>query len=115
MFASQIILNFIFWYSSFSFYASLFCKQNERYLEQRNGAMHAKAKAVIKECYEKNKSCDPDIRFLPNSLKVRLRATVGELYWNKAERHWVQLETKRRPSLKQKQERDAKFGRLLMK
>ena len=55
-----------------------------RYLEQRDEQMHAKAKAVIKECYEKNKRGDHVYKSLPSSMKARLRATVGEVYWKKA-------------------------------
>jgi hypothetical protein len=46
--------------------------------------MHAAAKAQIKECYEKNKSGDPQFRSLITSTKARLRSTVGEHYWTKA-------------------------------
>ena len=46
--------------------------------------MHAAAKAQIKECYEKNKSGDPQFKSLTISMKARLRSTVGELYWKKA-------------------------------
>lgn len=46
--------------------------------------MHVKAKATIKECYEKKKSGDPAFRSLTSSMKMRLRQTVGELYWKKA-------------------------------
>ena len=46
--------------------------------------MHAKAKAQIKECYEKNKRGDPAFKSLTTSMKARLRATVGEVYWRKA-------------------------------
>jgi len=46
--------------------------------------MHIKAKAIIKECYEKNKSGDPNFRSLTNSMKECLRQTVGETYWKKA-------------------------------
>jgi len=47
--------------------------------------MHVKAKATIKECYEKNKSGDPAFRSLTNSMYTRLRQTVGEVYWKKAQ------------------------------
>lgn len=56
----------------------------QRYLEQRDKEMHQKAKAQIKECYEKNKLGDPMFKSLTQSMKARLRATVGELYWKKA-------------------------------
>jgi hypothetical protein len=43
--------------------------------------MHIKAKAAIKYCYEKNKL---DRAGLTSSMKIHLRATVGEQYWKKA-------------------------------
>ena len=46
--------------------------------------MHVAAKAQIKECYEKNKSGDPQFKSLTISMKTRLRSTVGEVYWEKA-------------------------------
>ena len=46
--------------------------------------MHIRAKAEIKECYEKNKNGDPQFKSLTQSMKARLRATVGESYWKKA-------------------------------
>jgi hypothetical protein len=46
--------------------------------------MFEKAKAVIKLCYEKNKSGNPEFENLFQSMKTRLRATVGEMYWKKA-------------------------------
>ena len=46
--------------------------------------MHIKAKATIKECYEKKKSGDPAFRSLTSSMKMRLRQLVGEAYWKKA-------------------------------
>eukprot|EP00956_Cyclotella_meneghiniana_P012337 scaffold17533_cov53-Cyclotella_meneghiniana.AAC.2 len=55
-----------------------------RYLEQRDKDMHQKAKAQIKECYEKNKIGDPAFKSLTQSMRARLRATVGETYWKKA-------------------------------
>jgi hypothetical protein len=46
--------------------------------------MHALAKAQIKECYEKNKSGDPQFKSLTISMETRLRSTVGDLHWKKA-------------------------------
>lgn len=62
----------------------MFTRVLMKYLEQRDPNMHAAAKAQIKECYEKNKSGDPQFRSLTTSMKLRLRSTVGELYWKKA-------------------------------
>jgi len=46
--------------------------------------MHARAKQVIKECYERNKAGDAAYKSLTQSMKTRLRASVGETYWKKA-------------------------------
>ena len=46
--------------------------------------MHRTAKAAIKECYEKNKSGDPQYQSFYTSMKARLHATVGETHWKKA-------------------------------
>lgn len=46
--------------------------------------MHRTVKALIKECYEKHKSGDPQYQSLAISMKARLHATVGETYWKKA-------------------------------
>jgi hypothetical protein len=55
-----------------------------RYLEVRDAEMHARAKQVIKECYERNKAGDAAYKSLTHSMKSKLRATVGETYWKKA-------------------------------
>ena len=46
--------------------------------------MHAKAMAVIKECFEQNKPGAPGYPHLTGSIRARLSATVGEVYWNEA-------------------------------
>ncbi|KAL3785515.1 hypothetical protein ACHAW5_005269 [Stephanodiscus triporus] len=63
----------------------MFTRVLMKYLGQRDVNMFAAAKAQIKECYDKNKSGDPQFRSLTASMKVRLRATVGEIYWKKAQ------------------------------
>ena len=49
--------------------------------------MHAKAKAEIKKCYERNKRGDPAYKSLTQSMKARLQQTVGNDYWKKAVAH----------------------------
>ena len=66
-------------------FSPLLSQKHTRYLEQRDTEMHAKAKSVIKECYEKNKAGDPEYQCLTTSMKARLQATVGEVYWKKAQ------------------------------
>lgn len=63
----------------------MFTRVLMKYLETRDKEMHAKAKAQIKECYEKNKNGDPQFKSLTKSMKSRLRSTVGEIYWKKAQ------------------------------
>jgi hypothetical protein len=60
--------------------------------------MHDVAKAKIMECYDKNKSGDPEFLPLTSSMKEHLRSTVGELHWKKAHDHFDRI-------LKQKNER----------
>ena len=62
-------------YTLFCFSIS-FTNEYERYLKRCDGAMHAKVKAVINECHEKNKSSNPE-------LEARLWATVSDVYWKK--------------------------------
>jgi len=63
----------------------MFTRVLMKYLEQKDRPMHAKAKEVIKECADKNKNKDPEYQSLTLSMQRRLRATVGEAYWKKAE------------------------------
>ena len=65
----------------------LFTKVLIRYLEQKDKEMFHRAKSVIRECAEKNKSKDPQYLSLTKSMQVRLRATVGPDYWRKAEEY----------------------------
>lgn len=56
-----------------------------KYLEQKDPAMHVKAKQVIKECAEKNKQKEPGYESVTSSMQTRLRAMVGNNYWERAE------------------------------
>ena len=62
----------------------MFTRVLMKYLEQRDQDMHTRAKAQIKECYEKNKQGDPNFKSLTTSMKARLKQTVGDVYWKKA-------------------------------
>ena len=75
-----IIAYHLFFAAHFISFAFVF----KRYLEQRDKAMHKKAKEDIRVCYEKSKSGDPQFKSITESMKVRLRATVGEMHWKKA-------------------------------
>jgi len=56
-----------------------------KYLEQKDRNMHARARAMIKECYDRNKQGDPAYASLTLSMQTKLRETVGPVYWKKAE------------------------------
>lgn len=61
-----------------------------KYLEQKDKNLHAQAKAIIKDCAEKNKRQEPGYESVTESMKRRLRELVGETYWKKAVRMvWV--------------------------
>ena len=55
-----------------------------KYLEQKDKNLHARAKAIIKDCAEKNKAQTPGYESVTESMKHRLRDLVGETYWKKA-------------------------------
>jgi len=62
-----------------------------KYLEQNDASMHSLAKTVIKDCAERNKAGDAAYASLTYSMRNRLRQTVGEVYWKKAEEHLCRL------------------------
>jgi len=62
----------------------MFTKVLMKYLEQKNKAMHARAKAVIRDCAEKNKQGDPNYASLTRAMQKGLYETVGKEYWQKA-------------------------------
>ena len=51
----------------------MFTRVLMKYLEQKDSEMHARAKAVIRECMEKNKKQDPEYLSLTTSMKYHLR------------------------------------------
>lgn len=65
--------------------------------------MHAQAKAEIKDCYERNKNGDPAYKSLTQSMKARLKVTVGDEYWRKAHTYLEHF-------FKQKQKERARAG-----
>jgi hypothetical protein len=61
--------------------------------------MHQKARAEIKQCYDRNKAGDPMFKSLTQSMKARLRATVGDIYWKKAHDyldHFIRQKTEKK-------------------
>ena len=71
-----------------------------KYLEQKDQRMHARAKAIIKECAERNKRQEPGYESVTTSMKRRLKKLVGDHYWKKANDYLVHfIEQKRRHAL----------------
>ncbi|KAL7496761.1 hypothetical protein ACHAWT_004908 [Skeletonema menzelii] len=81
----------------------MFTRVLMKYLEQRDPEKHAQAKREIKECYERNKNGDPEYQSLTQSMKARLKVTVGEMYWSKAHNYLDHF-------FKQKQKERARTG-----
>ena len=58
-----------------------------KYLEQKDKTLHAKAKAVIKDCA--NASGMPGYESVPVAIQRRLKDLVGKAYWKKAQEFLV--------------------------
>jgi hypothetical protein len=67
-----------------------------KYLERKDPPMHARAKLVIRKCAESRKRREKGFESLTTTLKKRLRETVGEAYWARAEAYLRHFERKRR-------------------
>jgi hypothetical protein len=63
----------------------MFTRVLMKYLEQKDAAMHARAKAVIRECADKNKNKERGYESVTASMQKRLKDIVGVAYWNRAE------------------------------
>lgn len=72
----------------------MFTRVLMKYLENKDPNMHARAKQVIRECAEKNKKKEHGFESVTASMKTRLRATVGESYWKRAEGYLTHFQTK---------------------
>jgi len=76
----------------------MFTRVLMKYLESKDAQMHARAKNVIRECAEKNKKKEQGYESVTASMKKRLRQTVGEQYWKRAESyllHFVEMRRKK--------------------
>eukprot|EP00546_Thalassionema_frauenfeldii_P013348 CAMPEP_0178909154 /NCGR_PEP_ID=MMETSP0786-20121207/8336_1 /TAXON_ID=186022 /ORGANISM="Thalassionema frauenfeldii, Strain CCMP 1798" /LENGTH=632 /DNA_ID=CAMNT_0020581167 /DNA_START=121 /DNA_END=2019 /DNA_ORIENTATION=+ len=76
----------------------MFTRVLMKYLESKDQQMHARAKAVIRECAERNKKKEQGYESVTASMKKRLRQTVGEQYWKRAESyllHFVDMRRKK--------------------
>merc|ERR1712238_441859 len=69
----------------------MFTRVLMKYLEQKNPEMHARAKAVIRQCANKNKEGDPNYASLSGSMQAALKKLVGSGYWKKAEDYLAQF------------------------
>ena len=63
----------------------MFTRVLMKYLEQKDPEMHSRAKSVIRECADKNKNKEAGYESVTASMQARLRSTVGEAYWKRAE------------------------------
>jgi Cobalamin biosynthesis protein CobN and related Mg-chelatases len=63
----------------------MFTKVLMKYLEQKDPAMHTRAKEVIRDCARKNKEGNPAYSSLSASMQSHLKNLVGDLYWKKAQ------------------------------
>jgi hypothetical protein len=63
----------------------MFTRVLMKYLEQKDPGMHARAKAVIRECADKNKNKERGYESVTASMQKRLKDMVGEAYWTRAE------------------------------
>jgi hypothetical protein len=79
----------------------MFVRVLMKYLEQKDPDMHTRAKAVIRECADKNKNKERGYESVTASMQKRLKDMVGDAYWGRAEAYLNHF-------LKQKEKLDAK-------
>ena len=72
----------------------MFTRVLMKYLEQKDPQMHTRARHVIRECAEKSKKKEQGYESVTASMKTRLRATVGEQYWKRAEDYLTHFQQK---------------------
>ena len=65
-----------------------------KYLENKDPQMHIQARQVIRECADKSKKKEQGYESVTSSMKTRLRATVGEQYWKRAEAYLAHFQQK---------------------
>lgn len=66
-----------------SFAATLLHTQM-KYLKQKDPAMYAEAKDIIRECAENKKKKIPGYESATSSMQSRIRALVGNVYWERS-------------------------------
>ena len=57
--------------------------------------MHARAIKIVRECVKKHRMQDPGYSRLAEIMKWRLRTTVGDAHWEKAEHYYALLRNER--------------------
>jgi hypothetical protein len=75
----------------------MFTRVLMKYLEQKDPAMHAKAKLIIKDCAERNKRQERGYESVTASMRERLKELVGEQYWKRAESYLKHFLEQRKP------------------
>ena len=85
-----------------------------KYLEQKDPNLHRQAKAIIKDCAERNKRQEPGYTSVTASMKTRLRQLVGENYWKRAEaylKHYLEQRASSSSSQQAQQARQKQIAR----
>jgi len=96
----------------------MFTRVLMKYLEQKDPDMHARAKAVIRECAEKNKRKEKGYESVTLAMQSRLKQTVGTSYWERAGdylQHFLkqkEAEIQRRKAAAEEREAKAKLAKL---
>ncbi|KAL3914230.1 MAG: hypothetical protein SGARI_000232 [Bacillariaceae sp.] len=67
-----------------------------KYLEQKDKALHQKAKLVIKDCADRNKRGEKGYESVTIAMQRRLKDLVGETYWKKAQDFLLMMSQKRK-------------------
>jgi len=77
----------------------LFTKILMKYLEAKDPTLHTQAKAVIRECAERNRAGDPAYASVSQSMQGRLKGLLsGTIYWSRAEAYLEQFLAKNNSS-----------------
>jgi hypothetical protein len=65
--------------------ARIFLRILLKYLERKDPGLHARVRAVVARCKDKNRARVPGYESVTASTKARLRRIVAEPYWTRAE------------------------------
>ena len=69
----------------------LFTRLLIRYLEQKDPSLHQQAKAIIKDCADRNRRQERGYESVTAAMKERLKALVGDTHWRKTEMYLKHL------------------------